>query len=163
MEELKVPDEVKIEAGTVQVPGVIPIMPLFNVAVYPRMMFPMEVSGEQAIQLVDEAMSADRIMGLLLAKTPPQEAKLERSHFFDIGTSAVILKMARSATTGPSSSCRHHPFRCSNSSRDPYIRARWKPSRPAGGTRVEALRTTSSASLPHRQASPSPQEFAPWR
>jgi len=95
MEELKAPEEIKVEAGAVQVPGVIPIMPLFNVAVYPRMMFPMEVSGEQAIQLVDEAMSTDRVMGLLLAKTPPQEAKLERSHFHDIGTSAVILKMAK--------------------------------------------------------------------
>ncbi len=95
MEELKIPDEIKNEGRPVQVPGVIPIMPLFNVAVYPRMMFPMEVSGEQAIQLVDEAMPKDRVMGLLLAKTQPQEAKLDRSHFHDIGTSAVILKMAK--------------------------------------------------------------------
>jgi ATP-dependent Lon protease len=95
MEELKIPDAIKNDAKPVQVPGVIPIMPLFNVAVYPRMMFPMEVSGEQAIQLVDEAMTKDRVMGLLLAKTQPQETKLDRSHFHDIGTSSVILKMAK--------------------------------------------------------------------
>jgi len=83
-------------ANVIQIPEVLPIMPLFNIAIFPRMMFPMEVFGEQSITLVDEAMSKDRIIGLLLSKKPPHEMNYKPEDFYTIGTSVIILKMAKS-------------------------------------------------------------------
>ncbi len=80
----------------IQIPEILPIMPLYNIAIFPRMMFPMEVFGEQSITLVDEAMSKDRIIGLLLSKKSPQEITHKPEDFYNIGTSVIILKMAKS-------------------------------------------------------------------
>jgi len=80
----------------IQIPEILPIMPLYNIAIFPRMMFPMEVFGEQSITLVDEAMSKDRIIGLMLSKKSPQEITNKPEDFYNIGTSVIILKMAKS-------------------------------------------------------------------
>jgi ATP-dependent Lon protease len=84
-------DELKV----VQIPDVLPILPLFNMLVFPKMMLPMEVMGDQSVSLVDEAMSRDRIIGLLLAKKAPQETNFGPEDFHVIGTTVVILKMAK--------------------------------------------------------------------
>jgi ATP-dependent Lon protease len=90
-------DESQLDnANVIHIPEVLPIMPLFNIAIFPRMMFPMEVFGEQSITLVDEAMSKDRIIGLLLSKKPPHEMNYKPEDFYNIGTSVIILKMAKS-------------------------------------------------------------------
>ncbi|HOJ51776.1 MAG TPA: endopeptidase La [Syntrophales bacterium] len=78
-----------------RVPEVLPILPLFNMIVFPKMMLPLEVFGEQSIALVDEAMAQDRMIGLVLTKSPPQEMKYSPDDFYPIGTAAVILKMAK--------------------------------------------------------------------
>ena len=85
-------DELKV----IQIPEVLPILPLFNMLVFPKMMLPMEVSGDQSINLVDEAMSQDRIIGLVLAKKSPVETNYQPEDFHVIGTTVVILKMAKS-------------------------------------------------------------------
>jgi ATP-dependent Lon protease len=84
-------DDIKI----MKVPDILPILPLFSIAIFPRMMIPMEVFGEQSITLVDEAMSKDRIIGLLLSKNPPHETNYQPDDFYTIGTSVVILRMAK--------------------------------------------------------------------
>ncbi len=84
-------DDVKI----MKVPDILPILPLFSIAIFPRMMIPMEVFGEQSLTLVDEAMSKDRIIGLLLSKNPPHETSYQPDDFYAIGTSVVIMRMAK--------------------------------------------------------------------
>lgn len=86
-------DDVKI----LKVPDILPILPLFSIAIFPRMMIPMEVFGEQSLALVDEAMSKDRIIGLLLSKKPPHETNYQPDDFYGIGTSVVIMRMAKTA------------------------------------------------------------------
>jgi ATP-dependent Lon protease len=85
------PEELKI----VKIPDILPILPLFNVLVFPKMMFPMEIFGEQAMTLVDEAMARDRLIGLVMSKRTPLETKQAPEDFHTIGTSCVILKMAK--------------------------------------------------------------------
>jgi ATP-dependent Lon protease len=85
------PEELKI----VKIPDILPILPLFNVLVFPKMMFPMEIFGEQAMTLVDEAMARDRLIGLVMSKKTPLETKQAPEDFHTIGTSCVILKMAK--------------------------------------------------------------------
>lgn len=83
------------ELKVLKVPEVLPILPLFNMIVFPKMMLPLEVFGDQSIALVDEAMAQDRMIGLVLTKNPPQEMKYRPDDFYPIGTAAIILKMAK--------------------------------------------------------------------
>ena len=91
MSESKVNDEMKV----IQIPEVLPLLPLFNMLVFPKMMLPMEVFGDQSLSLVDEAMAQERIIGLVLAKKSPVDTNYKPEDFHVIGTSAVILKMAK--------------------------------------------------------------------
>jgi ATP-dependent Lon protease len=77
-------------------PEILPILPLFDNVVFPKMVFPMEVLGDKSIQLIDEAMAKDRFMGLAVSKKSPLETKYQPDDFYYIGTSVVILRMAKS-------------------------------------------------------------------
>jgi ATP-dependent Lon protease len=85
------------ENKTISIQEVIPILPLHNVLLFPKMMLPLEVTGTNSIQLVDDAMVKDRIMGLIMAKKEPDtldyQYKLE--DLYAVGTSASIIRMAK--------------------------------------------------------------------
>jgi ATP-dependent Lon protease len=91
MTEQKSPEEMKIA----RIPDTLPIMPLFNTVVFPNMVFPLEVFGDQSMTLVDEAMAADRIIGLVMSKKSPAEIRYQPEDFYTVGTGVVILKMAK--------------------------------------------------------------------
>mgnify|MGYP000395095607 FL=1 len=103
------------EFTTEKLPARLPILPLNETALYPKMVLPLVVMQGDSIKLVDEAMQKDRIVGLLVAKpeaTSEDEAKSGAigsdgtspadGQVFDpmenlaqVGTSAMILKMAK--------------------------------------------------------------------
>jgi ATP-dependent Lon protease len=91
MPDQPAPEELKV----IKIPEILPILPLFNVLVFPKMMFPMEIFGDQAMTLVDEAMAKDRLIGLVMSKKSALETKQTPEDFYTIGTSCVILKMAK--------------------------------------------------------------------
>ena len=64
MPDQPAPEELKV----IKIPDILPILPLFNLLVFPKMMFPMEIFGDQAMKLVDEAMAKDRLIGLVMSK-----------------------------------------------------------------------------------------------
>ena len=79
------------------IPEVIPILPLHNVLVFPKTMIPLEVSGN-ASMLVDEAMTKDRLIGLIMSKKEPDtpnQYKLDDLH--RVGTCAMIMKMVKTS------------------------------------------------------------------
>ncbi len=103
------------EFTTEKLPERLPILPLHETALYPKMVLPLVVMQGDSIKLVDEAMQKDRIIGLLVAKADASgtddagasdkngagEAESD-SQTFDpmenlspVGTSAMILKMAK--------------------------------------------------------------------
>jgi len=53
------------------------------------------VMQTESIKLVDEAMARDRIIGLLLSRKPPNESDEPLKELYHVGTSALILKMAK--------------------------------------------------------------------
>ena len=85
------------ETKVVKVPDILPLLPLVNIFVFPKMMFPMEVGGEQAMLLVDNAMLETRMIGFILPKRELDEAapRYRPEDFHDMGTSAMILRMAK--------------------------------------------------------------------
>ncbi|MGD0279136.1 MAG: endopeptidase La [Smithella sp.] len=83
--------------NTFNIPEVIPILPLHNVIVFPKTVIPLEVTGN-ASTLVDEAMTGDRLIGLIMSKKEPDKPKqYKKDDLHQVGTCAVIMKMAKTA------------------------------------------------------------------
>ena len=84
-----------IEINTDKLPGTLSILPLSDAALFPKMVLPLLVIQERSIQLVDEAMSRNRIIGLVVAKKPVEDGTYTKKDLHEVGTSALILKMAK--------------------------------------------------------------------
>ncbi|MBL7179545.1 MAG: endopeptidase La [Pseudomonadota bacterium] len=80
---------------TEKMPEVLSILPLFDATLFPRMVLPLVVRQGESIQLVDEAMSQSRIIGLVVSKKQTQESGHAPKDLNAVGTSALILKMAK--------------------------------------------------------------------
>ncbi len=81
---------------TEKLPEILPILPLFDNLLFPKMALPLVVMQVESVQLVDEAMSADRIIGFIASKKPGSEPYNPKEDLYTIGTSAIILRMAKS-------------------------------------------------------------------
>lgn len=84
-----------IEVKTDKLPEILPILPMIDAVLFPKMVLPLLVIQKRSIQLVDEAMSQNRIIGLVVAKEPIKEGKYTKKDLHEVGTSALILKMAK--------------------------------------------------------------------
>jgi len=73
-----------------------PILPLFDVALFPKMVLPLVVMQKDSVLLVDEAMKKDRIIGFMVAKKQEMQEKYASADIYNVGTSAVILKVVKS-------------------------------------------------------------------
>ncbi len=93
------PQKPSEELKIANIPDTLPVLPISGAFVFPKMLFPLEVSGDSAISLIDKAMAGDRLIGLAMLK--PSEDPAEGPHkiedFYGVGTSVVILRMAKTA------------------------------------------------------------------
>ncbi len=78
-----------------KLPEVLPILPLFDAALFPKMVLPLVVMQRESIQLVDDAMAKSRIIGLVVSKKPEDKMTPDQQDLARVGTSALILKMAK--------------------------------------------------------------------
>jgi ATP-dependent Lon protease len=83
------------ENQTAEMSETLSILPLFDATLFPKMVLPLVVMQGESIQLIDEAMSKNRIIGLLVSKEKEMKAGYIREDLYDMGTSALILKMAK--------------------------------------------------------------------
>ena len=84
-----------MEIDAEKVPEVLPIMPLYDAALFPKMVLPLVVMQGESVKLVDEAMAKDRIIGLIVSKKPEEKNAPDQEDLSHVGTSALILKMAK--------------------------------------------------------------------
>jgi len=117
MAEPQTPQEVAKE----NLPETLPVLPLYDAVLFPKMVIPLVVLQGESIKLVDEAMTKDRIVGLLVSKksadqkpepksneesggkvpTPPPAVTTDtektdpEKDLYQIGTTALILKLAK--------------------------------------------------------------------
>lgn len=84
------------EAADIVIPNTHPILPLFDIALFPKMVLPLIVMQKDSVQLVEEAMANDRIIGLMVAKKQEMQEKYNSTDIYNVGTSAIILKIANS-------------------------------------------------------------------
>jgi ATP-dependent Lon protease len=95
MEEIMADQQSSMEFDAGKVPEILPILPLYDAALFPKMVLPLVVLQGESVQLVDEAMAKDRIIGLIVSKKPEEKSKPQREDLARMGTSALILKMAK--------------------------------------------------------------------
>jgi ATP-dependent Lon protease len=88
--------ESPVEIDAEKVPESLPIMPLYDAALFPKMVLPLVVMQGESVKLVDEAMAKDRIIGLVVSKKPEEKKSPDKEDLAQVGTSALILKMAKS-------------------------------------------------------------------
>ncbi|NNG00572.1 MAG: endopeptidase La [Desulfobacteraceae bacterium] len=88
-------DKESKEINTEKIPETLPILPLYDAALFPKMVLPLVVMQSESIQLIDEAMANDRIIGLLISKKQENIRPDPEGDLAKMGTSALILKMAK--------------------------------------------------------------------
>jgi ATP-dependent Lon protease len=89
------PDQQHLDLDTKKLPDTLPLLPLYDTVLFPKMVLPLVVMQKESVQLIDEAMSKDRIIGLLVSKATSDEKTSKREDLHEVGTSALILKMAK--------------------------------------------------------------------
>ncbi|OQY55007.1 MAG: endopeptidase La [Desulfobacteraceae bacterium 4572_88] len=83
------------DLSTDKIPDTLPILPLYDAALYPKMVLPLLVMQGESVQLLDEAMSKDRIIGLVVSKNTAPNHTPTAEDLYTVGSSAMILKMAK--------------------------------------------------------------------
>ena len=76
------------------IPKTIPILPVRGMVVYPLTAVPLTVGQTRSINLIEDATSTDKIIGLVTSKN----SKLENpdpDQLFDIGTAAIVHKLMK--------------------------------------------------------------------
>ncbi len=84
-----------LDFGSRELPETLSILPLFDATLFPKMVVPIVIMQRESIQLVDEAMSKDRTIGLILSKNSEVKSKYTPDDLYKFGTTALILKMAK--------------------------------------------------------------------
>jgi len=79
-----------------KLPDSLPLLPVVDSVLFPKMVTPLLVMQPDSVQLIDEAMSRDRMIGMVFDKPDPsQEGPPKPDSYAAVGTSAMILKMAK--------------------------------------------------------------------
>jgi ATP-dependent Lon protease len=88
------PDKPETSA-TDKIPEILPVLPLYDIVLFPKMVLPLMVMQKESIQLIDEAMSSDRIIGTVASRSDEPQSDYKTGDLYNFGTAAVILKMAK--------------------------------------------------------------------
>jgi ATP-dependent Lon protease len=85
-----------LDYNTDNIPNVLPILPLFDATLFPKMVLPLVVMKGESVHLIDEAMANDRMIGLVVAKKQENvKPDPDSGDLATVGTAAMILKMAK--------------------------------------------------------------------
>jgi ATP-dependent Lon protease len=77
------------------IPKIIPILPIVDTNLFPKMVLPLVLIQNEAVELIDEAMAGDRMLGLLLSRRSDVDSRHTSDDLYRIGTVATILKMSK--------------------------------------------------------------------
>ena len=129
-------------AKAVELPEELPILPIRESVLYPRMLLPLMVTQERMIKLIDAALLSNKMIGIVAINHKEVE-EVKPEHLFPIGCAAHILKMIKM----PNNSLRLLIQGTSRialgefTQREPYFRAKVTPLKDQGEktTDIEAV------------------------
>jgi ATP-dependent Lon protease len=83
------------EDDILQVPSVLPILPLRGLVVYPMTAVPIRVGQPRSIELIDDAVNENKIIGLVAGRDPEIETP-GPDEVYRIGTAAAVHRLSKS-------------------------------------------------------------------
>ena len=89
-------DEVENKGSHVEIPDVLPLLPIRDIVIYPYMMLPLFVGRDVSIRAVEEALSRDRLIFLVSQKNSAEENPSPEG-IHGVGTIASIMRMIKLA------------------------------------------------------------------
>jgi len=87
-------DVASVEGEQVELPAVLPILPLKDTVVFPQSMSPLAIGQERSIRVIDDVVAGDRMVALIASR----DGSIELPGFDDVyrvGTIAVIHKLIK--------------------------------------------------------------------
>jgi ATP-dependent Lon protease len=87
---------VQIEPGEerVQIPGVLPVLPLRDIVIFPFMIAPLFVQRERSLRAVDNALAESRMI-LLVAQRDTDKEEPSAGDLYTVGTAATVMRMLK--------------------------------------------------------------------
>lgn len=82
-----------IDVDPESIPSKIPILPLYDVVLFPKMVLPLLVVKEESKALIKEVLDGNRILGVLVAKESELVDTYTVKDLYDVGTVAIIIKV----------------------------------------------------------------------
>lgn len=77
-----------------QIPSVLPALPLRDIVIYPFMIVPLFVSRDKSIKAVEEALKENRMIVLVSQKDVNKEDPVQED-LYEVGTVAIIMRMLK--------------------------------------------------------------------
>ena len=84
------------KGSQVEIPDVLPLLPIRDIVIYPYMMLPLFVGRDMSIRAVEESLSRDRLICLVAQKNSAEENP-NPSDIHRVGTIASIMRMLKLA------------------------------------------------------------------
>jgi ATP-dependent Lon protease len=84
----------ELQPEQVEIPSVLPVLPLKETVVFPQSMTPLAIGQERSIRLVDDVVSGDRILALVASRNEEAETP-GWDDLYQVGTAALVQRMMR--------------------------------------------------------------------
>ncbi len=84
------------KASPVEIPNILPLLPIRDIVIYPYMMLPLFVGRDVSIRAVEESLSRDRLIFLVSQKNSAEENP-SAADIHRVGTIASIMRMLKLA------------------------------------------------------------------
>src|SRR2546427_6603295 len=86
--------EEQLEQGDVEIPSVLPVLPLKETVVFPQAVAPLAIGQERSVKLVDEVVSGNGLVALVTARNTEAEAA-GWDDLYEVGTAAIVHRLIR--------------------------------------------------------------------
>src|ERR1051325_5858341 len=90
------PEAQEVKNSPVEIPDVLPLLPIRDIVIYPYMMLPLFVGRDVSIRAVEESLSRDRLIFLVSQKNSAEENP-NPADIHRVGTIASIMRMLKLA------------------------------------------------------------------
>ncbi|HVM17412.1 MAG TPA: endopeptidase La [Gaiellaceae bacterium] len=88
--------EPALEPSDVEVPPLLPVLPLKETVVFPDSMTPLAIGQERSVRLIDDVVAGERMLALVTVRDPEVELP-GWDDIYKVGTAALIHKMIKVA------------------------------------------------------------------
>ncbi|MDI6873473.1 endopeptidase La [Candidatus Solincola sp.] len=75
------------------IPEILPVLPLKDTVIYPHIIMPLLITREEYVKLIDDALTADRLVAAMAAKEEVETPGPEQ--IYHMGTAAAIIRMLK--------------------------------------------------------------------